>query len=67
MPRVTRNEGMPSRLTSDPLIDPTTTPTASPARIPGMIPHREIAMAVATLERPATDPTLRSISAAAIA
>ena len=67
MPRVTRNDGIPSRLTSDPLIAPTTSPTTSPARIPGSTPQLEMVIAVTTLDRPATDPTLRSISAAEIA
>src|ERR671939_562507 len=66
MPRVTRNDGIPSVLTRPPLMAPTTSPTARPATMPATRPHRDRAIAVQTLDRPATEPTLRSISAAAM-
>src|ERR671928_493232 len=66
MPRVTRNDGMPSVLTRPPLMEPTTRPTARPAMMPAARPQRDRAIAVQTLDRPATEPTLRSISADAM-
>jgi hypothetical protein len=66
IPSVTRNDGMLSMLTRVPLTVPTITPTARPTAIPATTPQSEIAMAVQTLARPATEPTLRSISAAEI-
>src|SRR3954467_11115603 len=64
MPRVTRNDGIPRVLTRPPLMEPMTTPTARPATIPATRPQWDTAIAVQTLDRPATEPTLRSISAA---
>src|ERR671932_527214 len=48
------------------LTEPMTRPTARPAMMPATRPQRDRAIAVQTLDRPATEPTLRSISAAAM-
>ncbi len=66
MPSVTRNDGMLSSVTRPPLITPTTTPTPSPASTPATRPNCATVMAATTDERPATEPTDRSISAAEI-
>jgi hypothetical protein len=48
------------------LIAPTTRPTARPATTPTTGPYDETAIAETTEARPATEPILKSISAAAI-
>jgi hypothetical protein len=63
MPSVTRNDGMRAPVTSAPLIAPTASPTSSPATIPATSPWRWIVIAHTIAERPATEPTERSISA----
>ena len=63
VPSVTRNDGMPARVTSRPLIEPTINPVSKPAKMPAATPNLEIVSAVATAPRPATAPTDRSISA----
>jgi len=65
IPKVTRKEGIPIRVTNVPLIEPTTKPVNNPARIPGTRPNLEITIAVITEAKPATEPTDRSISAVA--
>ena len=65
MASVTRNDGMPRTVTRPPLTMPTTSPTARPASTPKIaLPVAETASAAQTLDRPATDPTDRSIWAA---
>jgi hypothetical protein len=65
--RVTRNDGMPRKVTRLPLTSPTTSPTASPASTPNRaLPVAPIASAAPTLASPAVEPTDRSICPAAM-
>ena len=61
---VVRNDGIPTRVVSQPLNMPTTNPVASPANTPAIGPAIAMAMATVTVAKPATEPTERSISPA---
>ena len=62
---VARNDGIPMRVVTSPLNRPTIIPVATPAATPAGIPAARIVSAVTTDEKPASEPTERSISPAA--
>ena len=53
MPRVTRNDGIPTRVVSRPLISPTKAPTSSPAKAPATKPNLVTVRAAIAELRPA--------------